>query len=96
MTILGIFLDGKQKRYFAFLTESLAIAIPSGGTSICRAEPQIFPEVTQGLLTLIGHLSLRPKWSQARRRRNVWWFQITDEQRRMASFGAQPCGTGPF
>ncbi len=29
-------------------------------------------------------------------RREVWWFQMNAEQRRVASFGAQPAGVGHF
>ncbi len=29
-------------------------------------------------------------------RREVWWFQMNAEQRRVASFGAQPVGIGHF
>jgi len=39
MTIPDIFQDGKQKCDFAFLTESIAGAISSGGISLGRAEP---------------------------------------------------------
>ncbi len=37
-----------------------------------------------------------PKEANQGARREVWWFQMNAEQRRVASFGAQPAGIGHF
>ncbi len=37
-----------------------------------------------------------PNESNQGARREVWWFQMNAEQRRVASFGAQPAGIGYF